>query len=238
LQLAAHCCGEPTADCVSARLQSLAMAGKRRIDRKVRVVLALSLVSTGLIVALAAVIAGVWVPAAAVVAAVLGIAAVQLMRTELIVLRTAWSRDRALQAKAHNAELARVHADSAVYRKVMTKTVKRRDRKIKELDGTIRLAEVRATEASTRARRSDLRAEELQERFTELLDDLLTRDPETAAEFKAKSEVDGDADHGIPAWEAALEQEDIPTIVDLLAWEDKNNRDLMDRIKKATRKQA
>lgn len=202
-------------------------------------VLALTLVATGMVVAVAAAISGVWVMAAAVVAALLGVVAVQLMRTELILVRTAWSRDRAVQAKAHNVAIARVHADSAAYRKVMTKTVHNRDKTIKELNGTIRLAEVRATEATNRARRSDLRAEELQERFTELLDDLLTRDPEAAEAHEIKDDTEhGDSEHGIPAWEAALEQEDIPTIVDLLAWEDKNNRELMDRIKNVTRKQA
>jgi hypothetical protein len=215
------------------------MAGNRRIDRKVRIVLALTLVATGMVGAVAAAISGVWVMAAAVVAALLGVVAAQLMRTELILVRTAWSRDRAAQAKAHNAAIARLHADSAAYRKVMTKTVKSRDKTIKELNGTIRLAEVRATAATIRARRSDLRAEELQERFTELLDDLLTRDPEAADAHEIKDDIThGDSEHGIPAWEAALEQEDIPTIVDLLAWEDKNNRELMDRIKSVTRKQA
>jgi xanthosine utilization system XapX-like protein len=215
------------------------MAGNRRIERTVRVVLALALVAAGLAVAITAAIVGVWVPAAAVAAAVFGIIAVQLMRGELVVLRTAWSRDRVDQAKAHNAALARMHSDTSAYRTVMTTTIRDRDKLIKQLNGTIRLAEVRATEAGTRARRSELRAEELQERFTELLDDLLSLDPDAADVHELKAEaVDGDAEHGIAAWEAALEQEDIPTIVDLLAWEDNNNRELMDRIKRATRKQA
>ena len=93
-------------------------------------------------------------------------------------------------------------AEHTTFTVTMTSRLAEKDQTIRELDGTVRLAERRADIAEERVQREAKRANEAQARLSDLLDDVLA----------AREEMD-------ESGEAALQ--DLPTIVDLLAWEDR-----------------
>lgn len=164
---------------------------------------------------------GRWLPAASLAALVLAAAAVRVGYADVRSVRAQWSADRAEQGRKFTRVLHQVHADHEAYHTMMTAAVSERDRAIRQLGGTIRLAERRADEAERKARRDAERAAEIQGRFVELLDGVLS-----TAEAKAVIEE--------PDAALAAEQDQLPTIVDLLAWEDKVTSAMVDDLRDAS----
>jgi hypothetical protein len=89
-----------------------------------------------------------------------------------------------------------------------------KDRAIGELSGTVRLAEARADESETRARRETRRANEAQARLADLLDEVLTQQTSELAAIDDAHDPD------------------LPTIVDLLAWEERVSESLVQDLRK------
>nr|MBA2443743.1 hypothetical protein [Nocardioidaceae bacterium] len=113
------------------------------------------------------------------------------------------------QARAFGRELASRQREHSALTQTMTARVQAQQRTIIGLEGTVRLADKRADEAETRTRREARRANEAQERLSSLIDEVLMRQT---------TSVDA---AGRPAEEDQLfHSSDLPTVVDLLAWED------------------
>ena len=178
------------------------MSGSRRVQRSIRVIVATLLVVVASGGVAAAVAVGSAVSVAAVVAAIMGLIAVRIMYAEVTETRRRCSAERAAQAKSFGAALTARQAEHTAFTVTMTSRLAEKDQTIRELDGTVRLAERRADIAEERVQREAKRANEAQARLSDLLDDVLA----------AREEID-------ESREAALQ--DLPTIVDLLAWEDR-----------------
>lgn len=193
------------------------MSGSRRIQRSVRVGVAAALVALTVAVVVAALLTSRGVGIAAAMSAVLGAVALRMAYAEVVETRRRSARDRAEQARAFGASLAVTHADHRAFTAHVTERLAAdstligvRDRTIAELTGTLRLADRRADEAIGRARAAEQRVEveaargDLAEaRLSELLDEVLA-----PPSLSAMAEADDDADS-------------MPTVVDLLAWEDR-----------------
>ncbi|HYJ70620.1 MAG TPA: hypothetical protein VEX15_23445 [Nocardioidaceae bacterium] len=193
------------------------MPSNRRRQRSVRITAAvLLLVVAGLVVIAALLIAEVVVLAGAAVAAfVAGVCAVRLVLGELVRSRRTAAEDRAGQARAYQQMDARRVDEHTAFATLMTTSLDDAKSEAGELRGTLRLAERRAELAEQRARHEARRRGELQTQ----LDDLAT-EPETASDNDAESASSGDADDGAPAvpyWDP-----EVPTVVDLLSWEDRD----------------
>ena len=192
------------------------MPSNRRRQRSVRITAAvLLLVAAGLVVAAALLIAEVVVLAGAAVAAfVAGVCAVRLVLGELVRSRRMAAEDRASQARAYQKlDAGRVDEHTA-FATLMTTSLDEAKSEAGELRGTLRLAERRAELAEQRARHEARRRGELQSQ----LDDM-ARQAETASDTDADSPSTADSDDGAPAvpyWDP-----EVPTVVDLLSWEDR-----------------
>jgi hypothetical protein len=180
------------------------MSGRRRVQRSVRLTLASGLLAAAGLIVVPAVVTGTGASVAAVVALLAGAISCRIVYTEVVQTRAQAARDRAEQARAFEATLTKNLAEHADFTALMSRRVQERDRAITELHGTIRLAERRADDAETRVLRESRRANDAQRRLAVLLDEV--------AAHQAALEAEG----------AATEQlSDLPTIVDLLAWEEK-----------------
>ncbi|HSV40501.1 MAG TPA: hypothetical protein VLI04_17190, partial [Nocardioidaceae bacterium] len=130
-------------------------------------------------------------------------ASARIIYNELAQSRRESAADRAAQATAYRemfSSRAEEHADFAT---AMTDKLKRTDREVRELSGTLVLAEKRAAEAEHRVKREARRATELEAKVEEL---------EEALEIRKAEEEDQ-----LAVWEG----EGAPTVVDLLAWEER-----------------
>jgi hypothetical protein len=185
------------------------MSGRRRIQRSIRVSLAVALVLGGAGLVAVAAIAGRLVVVAAAAAVAGGIAAVRVMYAEIVHTRQAHAEERARQSRGFWRTIAAAQAEHAGFAASMQRRMSFKDRAIRELTGTVRLAEARADEAESRVRLETRRANDAQARLAELLDEVLTQQ---AAELDA---ID------------AAHDPDLPTIVDLLAWEDRVNESMV-----------
>lgn len=148
-----------------------------------------------------------WLSFSSVFALVCGALASRIVYSELLQSRQEAAADRAAQAQAYRTMFNERAAEHAEFTSVMTDSLAARDRSIKELEGTIVLAEARAIEAETRVKREARRANEAQELVAELQEQLEVRKAEQADELATWE-----------GWEGALDAE---TVVDLLAWEEK-----------------
>ena len=106
-------------------------------------------------------------------------------------------------------------AEHAEFTTAMTDRLAGRDRSIKELEGTIVLAEKRAMEARTRVKREARRANDAME--------LRRLAPGAARSARPRRPTRSRAGRG---WDGVM---DASTVVDLLAWEDKANAALGSR---------
>jgi len=183
----------------------------RRRQRSVRVTVAVTLLS----VATAAVVLALptqspaWLSVSSVFALVCGFAASRIIYNELLQSRREAATDRASQAQAYRSMFSERAAEHAEFTTAMTDRLAVRDRSIKELEGTIVLAEKRAMEAETRVKREARRANEAMELVASLQEQLEIRKAEEADE--------------LASWEGWDGVMDASTVVDLLAWEDKAN---------------
>jgi hypothetical protein len=177
----------------------------RRRQRSVRVTVASALIALATVaVALALPTQSpTWLSAASVLALVCGALASRIVYSELVQSRRDAAADRAAQAQAYKTMFTERAAEHAEFTTMMTDRVAGMDREINTLEATIVLAEKRAIEAETRVQRESRRANEAQEKLSEL---------QQALEIRLAA---ADAD-SIAAWDG-----DLDTVVDLLAWEDK-----------------
>lgn len=180
------------------------MAGSRRIQRSVRVTVAVALVGGALLVVAAAVATSTLVSLAAVAAVALGAASTRIMYAEVLQTRWEAGRQRAEHARSFQVAMDRNHADHRAYTAMMARRLGDRDRAVAELAGTLRLLERRVDDAESRVRREARRANEAQERLAAVLDEVLgTADADLEADL-------------LTAGEAG---EDLPTIVSLVGWD-------------------
>jgi hypothetical protein len=189
------------------------MPSNRRRQRSVRITVAvLLLVVAGLIVLAGLLIAELVVLAIAAVAALsAGVVAVRLVLGELIRSRRDAAEERASQARAYQ-RLDSVRVDEhAEFSAMMTSRMDEAKDTVGELRGTLRLAERRAELAEQRARHESRRRGELQNRIDELRSE---GTPSTDGEGDATSTETAGA---TPYWDP-----DVPTVVDLLSWEDRD----------------
>jgi hypothetical protein len=183
----------------------------RRRQRSVRVTVAVSLLS----VATAAVVLALptqspaWLSVSSVFALVCGFAASRIIYNELLQSRREAATDRASQAQAYRSMFSERAAEHAEFTTAMTDRLATRDRSLKELEGTIVLAEKRAMEAETRVKREARRANDAMELVASLQEQLEIRKAEEADE--------------LASWEGWDGVMDASTVVDLLAREDKAN---------------
>jgi hypothetical protein len=150
-----------------------------------------------------------WLSASSVFALLCGFAAARIVYSELVQSRREAATDRAAQAQAYRSMFSERAEEHAEFTSAMTERLANRERSIQELENTIVLAEKRAMEAESRVKREARRANEAQERVAELQQALEIRKAEEADELAS---WDG--------WEGAM---DAPTVVDLLAWDEKVN---------------
>ncbi len=184
------------------------MSPSRRRQRSVRVTVAVALLSLGT-VAVAVALSLATVPAlsaASVFALLCGWAAGRMMWTELVQSRIAHARDRAAQAQSFTTLFTERSVEHAAFASAMGDKLVASERKVRELEGTLRLSEARAGAAEDRVRRESRRANQAQERVAELEEALAIRTAEEADELA--SWVPGGYD-------------DLDTVVDLLRWEDR-----------------
>lgn len=184
------------------------MAGRRRIQRSVRLTVAATLVCLGAGAVLAALVLSSAVGAAAVLAALTGLAAVRIMHTEVVQNRRETSRSRADQAMAFGHALAGLRSEHARALADLAVVLVDRGRTIRDLHSRLRLAEDRTLSADTRAEREARRADEAQTRLSEVLDAVLAQHAPTAEPDESTDLID--------------DRRPLPTVVDLLAWEERS----------------
>ena len=189
-------------------------SARRRVQRSVRVLVASGLLALAAIVVVAAVLTQVWVSVAAVVALLAGATSSRIVYTEVVQTRRENAVERAAMARDFGAAMTRAHEEHVTFTSTMNSRVAEKDRTIRALNGTIRLAERRADEAEDRVKREAKRANEAQERLSVLLDEVLIQQSEALA--------------GVGVPEAA----DLPTIVDLLAWEDRASEAMLEDLRR------
>lgn len=180
------------------------MPGRRCIQRSVRLSVASGLLAVAATLVVMSLLTGAAVRIAAVAALLAGAAACRIVYAEVVQTRALAAQDRAKQARAFEATVARNLSEHADFTKAMAGRLQQRDRTIRELHGTLRLAERRAVDAESRVRREARRANEAQERLSVLLDEVAAHQAAIAAEAEATQELS-----------------ELPTIVDLLAWEER-----------------
>ena len=183
------------------------IAPVRRRPRSGRVAAAATLLGAATVAGALAVTTGSPpVLAAAVVGAVaLGWLALGLVSTELRLLRLCTARDRAWQAAAFRQHVDRTSAEHEVFAAAMAGRLAGRDREVRELEGTLRLSEARASAAEDRICREVRRLDDARNRIVEL---------EVALAIRRAEEADE-----LATWEPGGPEVD--TVVDLLAWEDR-----------------
>jgi hypothetical protein len=198
------------------------MAGRRRVQRSVRVtVSALLLAAAAIAVALAVTFSTAVAPSA-VLAAAAGAAAARILYTEVVQTRRNASRSRADRALAFSTVLARLRAEHAGEVAAWRRSVLERDRSIGALVARLRAADQRAETAASRADREMRRADDAQRRLTEVLDAVLARPDGSGGPV-------GDEDEGDSL---LAETRTMPTVVDLLAWEERTSGSRSDRARR------
>ena len=185
------------------------MSPSRRRQRSVRVSVAVVLLGLGTAAVVVA-LSLATVPAlsvASILSLLCGWAAARIVYSELIESRRVHARDRAAQAQSFRTLFTERSEEHAAFAAAMSDRITAREREVRELEGTLRLSEGRATNAEERVRRESRRANQAQERVAELEVALAIRTAEEADELA--SWVPGGYD-------------DMDTVVDLLRWEDRS----------------
>ena len=185
--------------------------GSRKIQRSVRVTVASTLVVLAVCGVAAAVATSTGVSVAAVAAALTGIVATRIMYTEITQTHRDHALDRAAQAKSFAEALRFKQSEHTAYVVGMSSRLSEKEQTIGELHGAIRLAEARVDDAEDRVKRESRRANDAQTRLSALLDEVLAAQ---AAEVAPNAAGDIMADD-------IMAMDELPTIVDLLAWEER-----------------
>jgi hypothetical protein len=198
------------------------MAGRRRVQRSVRVTVSALLVAVAAIAVAGAVTFSAAIAASAVFAAAAGAAAARILYTEVLQTRRNASRSRADQALAFSTVLARLRAEHAGEVAGWHLSVLERDRSISALVARLRAADERVGTASSRAEREMRRADDAQRRLTEVLDAVLARPDGGSSPVGDEDERDS----------LLAERRELPTVVDMLAWEERTSGSRADRARR------
>jgi methylmalonyl-CoA mutase cobalamin-binding subunit len=177
----------------------------RRRQRSVRVTVAVTLLSTATLTVVLAIPTRSFsfMAGAAILALVFAWASARILHNELAQSRRENAADRAAQADAYRTMFSTRAAEHAEFTTAVTDRLVRTDREVRELSGTLVLAEKRAAEAEHRVRREARRASDLEAKVNEL---------EEALEIRRAEEEDQ-----LAVWDAT----ELETVVDLLAWEER-----------------
>ena len=174
------------------------MSRSRRVQRSVRGVVATGLMAVALLTVIASVVSGVALSAAALGALIAGAASARIIYGEVTQTRRDAAQQSAEQAMSFGAAMTTLRHEHRKFTASIGSRLVERERTIGRLEGTLRLSEHRAAEAGARAKRETCRADQAQEQLSALLDEVLSQPPLAV--------VGGESD-------------EVPTIVDLLAWE-------------------
>ena len=177
----------------------------RRRQRRIRVTVAVGILAVVTAVTVSALLlqSVVGLSAAIVVTLVGGIVATRIVYNELLENRRENAVERARIADANRTTSVANSRDNAAFAEAMNRKVRGRDKSINELEGTIRLAEKRATIAEHRARNEASNAKEANLALAELQQRVLD----------AKAELIDE----LAEWEGA----ELETVVDLMSWEER-----------------
>jgi hypothetical protein len=198
------------------------MAGRRRVQRSVRVTVSALLVAGAVVVVAVAVAFSTAVAVSAVFAAAAGAAAARILYSEVLQTRRNASRSRADQALAFSTVLARLRAEHSREVAGWHLSVQERDRSISGLVTRLRAAHERAGTASSRAEREMRRADDAQRRLSEVLDAVLARPDGSSGPAGDEDERDS----------LLAETRELPTVVDMLAWEERASGSRADRARR------
>lgn len=175
------------------------MSKSRRRQRSVRFAVATSLLAVAALAVVPSVILAnvVMLIPSSIFAVFAGFLALRIMRNEILQTRRDWAADRAAQAQSYQELATDRQAEHDSFATAMTERLADRDQTIVGLRGTLKLSEKRADEAEKRARAQAEKASKLQS---------------TVDDMTAEHEATIDA---LATWDGA----DLPTIVDLMSWE-------------------
>lgn len=190
----------------------------RRLQRSVRVSVASGLLVLAAAAVAAAIFTSTGVAPAAVLSLLVGATSSRIVWTEVVQTRRHNSIERADLARAFGAAMTRSHDEHQAFTETMAARLALRDQRILRLNSTLRLAEKRVEDAETRVKREAKRANQAQERLSVLLHEVLTANVDVIEDDWAGS--------GIP--EAA----ELPTLDDLLAWEDRVNESVVEDLRR------
>ena len=177
----------------------------RRRQRRVRVTVAAGILAVATAVAVPALLVQsvIWLSVAVVVTLVGGISATRIVYTEMLQDRHENAAQRARLADANRTASVALSRDNTVFAETMSRMVKGRDKSINELEGTILLAEKRASIAEHRARHEAASAKEANFALAELQQRVQD----------AKAELVDE----LAVWEGA----EFDTVIDLMTWEER-----------------
>lgn len=193
--------GQTYAAGMSTRSSAGASAARRR-QRSVRVTVAVCLLAAAALVVAGSLLLGslVVTSVAAVLAVLAGCASTRILANELAQSRREAARERAGLAHDYARLSAERVTEQAGFARAMTERILERDVEIGRLHGTIRLADCRADEAQARLRNEEKRTTALRERLDQL-----------------GRELDEEREDSLAFWDGG----EAPTVVDLLAWEER-----------------
>ena len=145
----------------------------------------------------------IWLSVAVVVTLVGGISATRIVYTEMLQDRRESAAQRARLADGNRTSSVALSRENIAFAEAMSRKVKGRDKSINELEGTIRLAEKRASIAEHRARHEAASAKEANFALAELQQRVQD----------AKAELVDE----LAVWEGA----EFDTVIDLMTWEER-----------------
>lgn len=205
------------------------MSANRRIQRSVRVTVAIALLAVAAVVVVGALLSrgALWLGIAAVVAWAAGVAAARILGNELRATRRQHAHDRAEQAQAYATLASRRATENSAFATAMKQKVADHAANLDRLKATLRLAEKRAELAEQTAERNKVALARAQQEIAALKAQIVALEDElqelSAAESTEESEYAGEGAaevKGGAELEVVGAGDDMPTVVDLLAWED------------------
>lgn len=200
------------------------MPANRRIQRSVRVTVAIVLLAVGAAVVVAALFTrgALWLGIAAVVAWGAGVAATRILSNELAESRRQHAQERAEQAKAYASLAARRASENSAFATAMRQKVTDHAANIERLKATLRLAEKRAELAEQTAERNQVALAKAQKEIADLRSQIARLEAEAAGEAADEADVqEGTSVAAGEDLEAVGVEDEMSTVVDLLAWEDR-----------------
>jgi hypothetical protein len=191
------------------------MAGRRRAQRSVRVVVAATLIALAACGVVIADALSTSVGTAAVLAVVAGAAGGRLLYAEVLQTRRDTTRCRADQALAFGTALSGQRAHYSRRMAEMSVRVIERDRSIAGLHAQLRDARELTQSALSLANQESRRADEAQARLAEVFDAVLVRPVGEGGWDEPGPDEDLD--------DAIAPARELPTVVDMLTWEERAN---------------